>query len=263
MYNIYIRDDKFRRIGEITDFTKIDLIPRFNAVGAFTLDIPTDSPAAKELIKSKYGIIVKKDGQTIFSGNVTSRKRAFSSSGDTMTFSGKDDNAFLTARIVYPVPSGDFTITDYDVRIGKAETIMKQYVDYNCGLNAVPQRRILTIEADTGLGNAVTGRGRFHILIDLLSTLALTGGGLGFRVVQVDDALQFQVFQPSDKTRSAFFSPLLGNLASFEYENTSPESNFVMVGGGGEGTARIIKFKGDNTSISKYGRFESFVDHIE
>jgi hypothetical protein len=260
MYNIYIRDSNFRRIGEITDYTKLDLIPRFNAVGTFAIDLPTDSSAAKELIKPKYGIIVKKDGKTIFSGTVNSPKRSFSSSGDTMIFSGKDDNRFLAGRLAYPVPSGDFSLFDYDVRTGNAETIMKQYVDYNCGLNALSERRILTIETDTGLGNRVTGRARYDILLDLLSSLALTGGGLGFRVVQVDDTLQFQVYQPSNKTRSAFFSPLLGNLSSFDYESTAPESNYVLVGGGGEGKARIIKQKGANVSIAKYGRFESFVD---
>jgi hypothetical protein len=260
MYNIYIRDSNFRRIGEITDYTKLDLIPRFNAVGTFAIDLPTDSSAAKELIKPKYGIIVKKDGKTIFSGTVNSPKRSFSSSGDTMIFSGKDDNRFLAGRLAYPVPSGDFSLFDYDVRTGNAETIMKQYVDYNCGLNALSERRILTIETDTGLGNRVTGRARYDILLDLLSSLALTGGGLGFRVVQVDDTLQFQVYQPSNKTRSAFFSPLLGNLSSFDYESTAPESNYVLVGGGGEGKARIIKQKGENVSIAKYGRFESFVD---
>lgn len=260
MYNIYIRDSQFKRVGEITDYTKLDLIPRFNQVGAFALDVPTDSLAAKELIKIKSGIIVKKDGQTIFSGTVTSRKRSFSASGDTMTFIGKDDNAYLVSRLAYPVTSGDFSLSDYDVRSGKAETIMKQYVDYNAGLNALSERQIMTVEADTGLGNTTTGRGRFHTLLELLTSLALNGGGLGFKVVQVDDVLHFQVYQPSDKTKSAFFSPLLGNLANFEYSNDNPESNFIIAGGGGEGKDRILLQRSDNASVAKYGRFEAFKD---
>ncbi|MBT2723044.1 siphovirus ReqiPepy6 Gp37-like family protein [Bacillus sp. ISL-46] len=261
MYEIYVRDASFKRIGEITDFSMLDIIPRFNAVGSFALDLPTDCMASKELIKPKYGIIVKKDGKSIFSGNVTSRKRAFNSSNDTMTFGGVDDMAFLAARLAYPVPSADFSLADYDVRTGKAETIMKQYVDVNAGTNApIVSRKICSIETDKGLGNTVTGRARFHTLLDLLTSIALSGGGLGFRVVQVDDSLQFQVYQPIDKTRSAFFSPLLGNLSSFEYSNDNPEANMVIVGGGGEGAARIIKYKQDNTSIVKFGRFETFVD---
>jgi hypothetical protein len=260
MYNLYIRDSNFRKVGEITDFTKLDLIPRFNAVGAFALDLPTDCAAVRELIKNKAGIIVKKGGKSIFSGTVTSRKRSFSSSADTMTFGGNDDMNYLVGRLAYPVPAGDFSLNDYDIRTGKAETIMKQYVDYNSGPNALSERRILSLEADRGLGSQVTGRARFHTLLELLTSIALNGGGLGFRVVQIDDSLEFQVYQPIDKTRSAIFSPLLGNLISFDLNVVAPVANQIIVGGGGEGKDRILKQKGDSTSISKYGRMESFVD---
>jgi hypothetical protein len=261
MYEIFIRDANFKRVGQITDFNKLEIIPRFNTVGSFALDLPTDCDASRYLIKNKTGIIVKKDGKPIFSGTVLSRNRSFSASGDTMTFSGNDDNAYLSYRLAYPVISGDFSLGDYDVRTGAAETVMKQYVDVNAGPSApITDRRVFSIEADAGLGSIVTGRGRFETLLDLLSSLALNGGGLGFRVVQVDDQLQFQVYQPSDKTRSAFFSPLLGNLSAFDYSNDYPEANMIIVGGGGEGASRIIKWKQDNESIVNFGRFESFVD---
>lgn len=261
MYRIYIRDSQFRRIGEITDYTKLDLIPRFNNVGSFVLDLPTDSYAAKELTKPKHGLIVTRDGKHLFSGTVTSRKRSFSSSGDSMIISGKDDMQFLANRLAYPVPSADFSLADYDVRTGKAETIMKEYVSFNTGPETtISSRRDLTIEADRGLGDTITGRARFQNLLEFLSSLALKGGGLGFKVVHVEESLQFQVYQPTDKTKSAFFSPLLGNLSSFEYSNDNPEANFVIVGGGGEGKNRIIQWKGDSESITKYGRIETFAD---
>jgi hypothetical protein len=168
---------------------------------------------------------------------------------------------FHLARILaYPETNGLFGAQAYDVRTGAAETVMKQFVDYNIGPNAELSRRILTIEPDTGLGLHVTGRARFHNLLDLLTTLALQGGGLGFNVVQEGDNLTFKVYEPADKTRSAFFSPLLGNLASFEYSNDAPESNLVIVGGGGEGTDRNIRWKPNNESILKYWRIETFVD---
>src|SRR5690606_2488261 len=110
------------------------------------------------------------------------------------------------------------------------------------------------IEEDKGLGKNITGRARFQNLLEFLSSLALSGGGLGFRVVQVGNNLEFQVYQPSNKTKSAFFSPLLGNLSSFEYSNDNPEANLVIIGGSGEGKDRIIMWKGDNESVTKYGR---------
>lgn len=259
-YMIFVRDQYFNKVAEMNDFNNLELIPRFNNVGSFMLDLPTDSVASKELVKNKAGIIVKKDGQTLFSGTVTSRRRSFSSNGDTMTVGGKDDNFYLARTLAYPETNGQFNLKDYDVRTGSAETIMKEYVDYNIGQNAELSRRLLTIEPDTGLGSTVTGRARFDNLLDLLSSLAIQGGGLGFNVVQVGDSLQFKVYQPTDKTRSAFFSPLLGNLSAFEYSNDDPEANIVIVGGAGEGVNRIIQWKPDNESIVKHGRTEVFVD---
>lgn len=260
MYNIYIRDSNFKRVGEVTDFSKLELIPRFNAVGSFVLDLPTDCPAARELIKDKAGIIVKKDGNNIFSGTVISRYRKWDSSGDTMTLSGKDDNWYIAKMLAWPEINGGFNLQDYDVRTGSAETVMKQYVEYNCGPSAFPGRKMLTVEADVGMGLSVTGSARFDNLLDFLSSLALRGGGLGFKVVQDGNELVFQVYQPTDKTRSVFFSPLLGNLSSFEYSNIAPDSNAVVIGGSGEGAARYIMWKDNAESIIKYSRIETFVD---
>lgn len=258
-YKIYIRDSNLKRIGEITDFTKLELIPRFNDVGSFLLILPTDTTAARELIKPKYGIIVRKDGHTVFSGTVTSRNR-LDSEKDTTTIGGKNDMVFLTRRLAFPETNGEFSLQDYDVRTGKAETIMKQYVDFNCGPNSLPERRILTLDEDTGLGFDITGRARFHNLLELLQSLALKGGGLGFDVVQEDNELVFRVYQPTDRTKTAYFSRLLGNLGQYEYLSEDPDSNATYVGGGGEGKERII-IKGEyNESIVKFGRIETFVD---
>lgn len=259
-YKLYVRDQYLNRVAEITDYQKLDLIPRFNDVGTFVLDLPTASFASRELIKKKSGIIVVRDGQTIFSGTVTGRRRSFNSNGDTMTLVGKDDLHFLARTLAYPETNGNFSLQAYDVRTGVAETVMKQFVDYNMGPNAELSRRLLTLEADKGLGSSVKGRARFHSMLELLSSIALKGGGLGFRVIQVGNELEFQVYQPSDITGSVFFSPLLGNLSSFEYSNVDPEANLVIVGGGGEGVNRTIMWDADNSSIVKHGRTEIFID---
>lgn len=259
MYRLYVRDQYLNRVAEITDYQRLELLPRFNAVGSWILEIPTDSRAAKEIIKPQAGIIVVKDGITLFSGSVDEPDREWDMSQDKITVAGYDDMKKLL-NVAYPVPSGDFTLQDSDIRTGKAETIMKQYVDVNLGPNALSERRTLALEVDRGLGNTVTGRGRFHTLLELFQGLALSGGDLGFRVVQVNKTLEFQVYQPSDKTRAVFFSPLLGNLLNFKYSVKAPEANYIIIGGGGEGASRIILQRGDNTSIAKYGRIESFID---
>jgi hypothetical protein len=262
-YKIYVRDANLNRVAEVDDFNSLDLVLRFNSPSSWVLNLPTDSFAARELIKQRAGIIVVRDGQTILSGMVTNRKRKWEVLGDVTTVSGVDDTVWLARRLAYPVPSGPpYTTAEHDVRTDKAETVMRQYVDYNAGPNARSERRVprLTLAVDQGRGKTVTGRARFDVLIDLLSSLALAGGDLGFRIVQVGQNLEFQVYQPTDKTKTAIFSPLLGNLREFEYSSDDAEANYVIVGGQGEGTARTFVERGDSTSITKYGRIESFLD---
>src|SRR5690606_20278260 len=72
--------------------------------------------------------------------------------------------------------------------------------------------------------------------------------------------LEFQVYEPTDKTSSVIFSNELKNLGSYRYKVEAPESNFVIVGGGGETEARIFRYAGDEPSRTLYGTWESFKD---
>lgn len=116
----------------------------------------------------------------------------------------------------------------------------------------------LTLDTDPVIGSSVTGRARWQTVLELLQGLALSGGGLGFRLRQSGTALQFQVYQPGNPT--AVFAEELGNLAGFEYESTAPEANYIICGGSGEGTARAIKEGQDSTFVAVWGRIEKFAD---
>jgi hypothetical protein len=263
MYKLYVRDSELNRIVEIDNFNSLDMVLRFNTPSTWVLDLPTDSIAARELSKPNHGINVTHDGETLLSGNVSNPNRKWDSSQDTTTVSGYDDTAWLQKRLAYPVPSGPpYTSAAYDVRTGVAETVIHEFVDYNAGLKALPERQVpkLVLGTNLGRGNTVTGRARFHSLIERVRALALVGGGLGFRIKQVGRKLEFQTYQPTDKTKEVIFSPLLGNLRAFEYSRENAETNYVIVGGGGQGTARTIIERGDSNSITKYGRHESFLD---
>lgn len=263
MYKLYVRDQYLKRVAMIDDYQSLDIVLRFNAPGTWALDLPMDSAAAKEIVNQRTGIIVERNRKVIFSGPVTGRKRHWNNEGDRIVVNGFDDTIWLSRNLAYPVPLGPpYSSKAYDKRTGNAETIMKQYVDVNIGPNARSDRRVtkLEIEADKGIGKSVTGNARFHPLLELNTKLALAGGDLGFRIIQVNSNLEFQVYDPSDKTKEVFFSPLLGNLQSFEYTLDDPETNYAIVGGGGEGTERTFIEGGRTDSISKYGRIETFVD---
>lgn len=262
MYKLFVRDQYFNIVAEVDYYTNLDIIMRFNAVGSWVLELPTNTEAGKLLMDKKAGIVLKKDGNILMSGPVTGFNRKWDKDGDRLMVNGADDLIYLQRNLAFSVPLGPFFNTqDYDVRTGKAETIMKQYVDANIGVNGSPRRQIgITSQVDAGLGKTTIGRARFQTLLELLSSIALVGGDLGFRVVQKNNALEFQVYQPANKSQNVVFSPGLGNLAAFEYSTEDPETNYVVIGGGGEGKDRLLLTKIDSQSAATYGRIETFMD---
>lgn len=202
----------------------------------------------------------------------------------TQFFNGTVDEAFIcsgalpaaTIAQLYNVGFSRFASSAYDPRTGAAETIIRQYIDQNAvsAVNdPIGRSRVvngLTLAADGGHGSSVSGNARYDALINkdgtgLLQQLALSSSpALGFTVTQSGTSLVVSVYVPNDKTGSIIFSQELGNLADFTYEVNAPDidsgGNLAVVAGGGQGTLRTITLRADGTSISDWGRCETFVD---
>lgn len=252
------------RIGIIEDYQQATIVPRFNAVGAWTLDLHIGSREAS-FFDFDAGIVVSLDGTEFFSGPLTERERSRDEEGaDRLRLSGVDDSVWLARRLCYPEAPALTTATDgYDVRTGVASTVMAAYVDANAGPSADADRVVagLMLAADPLIGSSVTGRGRFQTLQEILNELALAGGDLGYRIVQTGDALVFTVYQPVNRSASVRFDDELGNLRAFTYSERAPSGgNFIVVGGGGEDIARVFVTGGDAASITRFGRIEAFQD---
>jgi len=86
-------------------------------------------------------------------------------------------------------------------------------------------------------------------------------GGVGFKVTHdVGTGLVFKVFVPST-ANAAKFSLDLGNLSSYEYmEDATNLINYVVVGGGGTGTARTFYQASNAASVARWGRSEGFTN---
>lgn len=259
---LFSRDATLRRTGQVEDFRSLTMPVRFNRTSTWLLELDARSPAVA-LLGRRDGLIVERDGMTLLSGPVVSINRESSGDRDTVTVTGVDDTVWLERRLALPVPTGPpYTAVEYDDKSGAAETVLRHFVDRNLGPGATVPRRLpyLTLPADLARGTSVRGRGRFHTLLELLQPLALAGGDIGFRIVQVGMGLQFQVYVPADRTATAVFSRELGNLAAYSYALTAPPADYVIVGGQGEGTARAFVEGGTQADIDVYGRIEQFRD---
>jgi hypothetical protein len=260
-WKLHVRSADLRRVAEVDDYTQLELVMRFNRTGTWVLDLPAGTEAAAALAGFDAGLIVTRDGRTVMSGPVTGITRQRDADTNSLTVAGVDDSVWLARRLALPVPSGPpYTAAAYDVRSGAAETVLRAYVDANLGPGARPERRVLglTLAPDQLRGKTVKGRARFQTVGELLARLALVG--LGYRIVQVGNGLVFEVYVPTDRTRTAVFSEELGNLDGFTYQAQAAEANYVIAAGGGEGTARVFAERGDSTSIVRYGRIETFLD---
>lgn len=265
-YDIWLRDQNYNVLERLDLWSSLTIIQRFNRAGTWNLELPANSKIARHVTPST-GIIVQRDGQTIFSGSAGTD---YEENLQTIKISGEDDNALLYTP-ARPTPSlaVEPYNHEYDVRTGVASTIMRQLVDVNIGPSAPVEWRItgLTLAADPVIGSTITSRARFDPLIILLAELASTpiATGLGFRILQSDllaNTLEFQIYVPEDKHLTTKFSVDLHTAQDYEYKQQFPSANhFIVAGGDDFGQNRTIVSGGDATSIAEVGRrISQFVD---
>jgi hypothetical protein len=256
---VYFRKADLTIDGEVDDFTKLEAVIRFSAAGSWILDVPASFAAE---LGPGAGIVVRRGPTTLFSGPVTEPARRWNKDTDSLSVAGVTDECHPDDRLALP-SDPPYAADDYDVRTGPAETVIKGYVAANqVGPTTGAGRPTgLVVAADLGRGGTVTGRARFDNLGDLIRSLAVAGGDLGWRIVQQGTDLVFDVYEPVDHSATAKFSPVLGNLQSFEYKPTVSKANYAIVGGGGQGTARVFVEGGDAGQIARWGRrIETFRD---
>ena len=251
------RDGDGVRQGQIDDFTSLTVTARFNDADTWVLDLPT-SPVSALLLADGAGLVVERDGQVLTSGPVVEVQRQVDAQGDRLTVAGVSDDVWLARRVALPdtsvAPAG------YDVRTGQVSAVLSQYVDVNAGPSAPLERRQVVLGTDPAVGSTVTGRARFQQLDVLLRQLALAGGDVGWKVVDLGGSLTFEVYQPTDRTDQAVFSFDLGNLASFTSTTRAPEANYLYVAGQGQLENRTVVEGGDTAGIDRWGRIEQFAD---
>lgn len=251
---VEVRNSSFERLGQLSpaDLVGLTIVARYCNVGSWTLTLPSSSRMVDALRTPGSGIIVTAYDQVIFSGYTTAAKleQSTDNSVGDWVLEGVDDSIILAERLAYPYPaSSDVAaqLTEADVRAGNAETVIKGYVTENISASAVTDRAIaaLTVEADQGRGDIVSASARFESLQDLLYGLAQTGK-IGFRVEQAGDGLEFQVYEPVDRSQTIRMDVDNGRLTKTEYVYGQPKITRAIVGGAGEGVARVF-YQGSST----------------
>ena len=240
---IEVRGPQLERVGQFRPFDLVGakFVLRFNNVGAWEMTLPSGNRLGELLRQPGYGIIVTgPDDSVIFSGPTMSAKLEQTPEnlqGDWV-ISGASDDLILQERLAYPTPSTadvQEQVTAFDSRQGYAETVIKQFVDVNIGPSAPAAREVenLAIEVDEARGEIVQANARFEPLQTLIYNLAQTGG-IGYQIKQVQDFLEFQVYEPSDKTATIRMDMDNQQLSKAEYSYSIAKATRAIVGGQGE-----------------------------
>jgi hypothetical protein len=272
-YEIYIRDSFVDRFDVVRNFSKLEMTVNYNDVGGWILEMPysPNDRSVQSLLTARSqggglgGILVVRDGQIIFSGPVKgfelSGNWVNSSEGEKIVFFGTDDNGILATRLSMPPPyKFQATSVGWDTQTSNAENVLIALAENNIA-NAPDERYVDPFVTNTSnnQGSTITLRSRYENLLDKMKEAAIAGG-LGFRVIQNDIFIEFQVYSPADKTSSVVFSKERKNLASYRYRTEAPTANSIIVAGQNAGTARGFRYIRDTQSQSFYGTLESFLD---
>ena len=274
---IYPRNRYLERVGgEIDDYSELTVQKAWEGAGSWALSMPANDPRAADLLAVKAGILIDLDSEYLTSGPVRWYRFEEKGQGTVLHVGGPDDSGYLYERRAEPCPATygvveslsngfarnvGFSSAAYDSETGVAEAVMKHYVDYALGPNAVSDRQLaqFAIAPDLHRGPPVSVQTRFDKLSDQLKAIARIGNGrysMGWGITQVDQTLVFDVIEPQ-LDFAMEFSTSAGTLKEFVYERNAPTANDQLVAGQGEGTARTFYLGRKQPSIDEWGLIEA------
>ena len=265
---VYVRDSTLKRLGQITDYTDLTVVPRYNAIGAMTMGISAGSPFAPLLVEGNGLIVKTAAGETVLSGPIRTPdwQRSTTDGGSgKLTIGAVSDDELLARYTCWPVPTaaiGSQTTSVYKIDTASTETAMRDLVNLNAGPGGQASRKnpLLSLAPNTVLGPALVREvNQFDNLLTVLQDIA-AAAELGFRVIQVGSVLQFQVFQPADRSGTARFSFGFGNLTDATYTTTPPTCTRAIVVAGGSPSPRVCKVYDRAAPLFPGLVLEQFVD---
>jgi hypothetical protein len=248
---IKVYDKAYVYKGAVARPHGVNVLLLWNAPGLAEFSLDSDAPRVAALATTGARCVIERlrpDNTWVaeMSGLVTEAAGGGGSLDGTRTFSVLDDWTVLNEIVGYPVPANPLSSQSgsaYDVRFGPVESVLKGFVTSNVSGQSFPK---LTVQVDTGAGPTVTRSVRMHTLAERLWPMVSTAG-LGVRVIQSGSTRELQTWIPATHARE--LTEASGIVASVEFSRRSPEVTRVVVGIGGEGTARQFYGPFVNTTV--------------
>lgn len=257
--SVYDKDRAFRcQVGNPSALTAT---VRHNLVSTLSMTVPLGHERLPELLADGARLRVTYRGEHLLSGPITADELKTDGASGSYTVTVEDDFRLLREVLGWPAPSAlisDQAWREYKTYTGNAETIVKTVVTEN----AVTRLAIPGLSVATNLNRGAVIPGgvafRMHPLPDRLFPV-VEDAGLGVTVKQVGSGLVLDVHEPVTHPRS--LSVKGRTLREATMTRKRPTASRAVVGGPGEGTARLFRQVVDTARETAYGmRAEVFQD---
>lgn len=250
-FTLTIYDKHFVRQGWLGDPLRLDAVIRHNNVSTLKLTLASNSRKIPLLQEKGARLVCEYEDGHLVSGMV---RATGGSSAGRLEFDVIDDYRLVTRVQGWPSPGSALSATtptaqpaEYHTVSGPAENVAKALIR----ANAVTRLGLpVTVEPDLGRGRPITVSVRFHPLADRLFP-AFDAAGVGLSVKQQGSGLYVSVYEPS--VYDKLLSEASGVVQEWNWVNKAPEATRGVVGGQGEGTARLFQSFVDVSRETEWG----------
>lgn len=254
-------DRSWKRVGALGGAAIVPT-PRHNGQGTAQIILPLDHRQAAAAVQPGMRVRIFQEDACIVSGPI----KAVSSTGTaapTLTLEVQDWWGKGSEMLGWPVATSPLTgqTAEYRTLTGPAETVAKAIFRETATRLGYP----LTIAPDQGRGGTITAvQWRFHPIYDRLYPL-LDQAGIGLTIRQAGTRTQPAAGLVLDcyATRSypRVLSVQSGAITEMSWRRAAPTATRVVVGGQGEGTARVFRSVQDAAAEAEWGDvLEDFLD---
>lgn len=271
---LLVTDENLAVVGDpLAGWTDLECDRKFNEPASGSVQLPAYPEVMAQLVEGNRLVAIR-DGAIWCAGPMEVPQDFTWGVDDSaqpgvgmVTVNFSDDLARPAGYITWPLPASAWSAqpdtASREIAATNAETIIRQLVDENCGPGALAARQIpnFVLGAVAGVGTAISITTRFEPLLDVCRSVAIAGGGLGFRTQQVGSQIVFEVYAPRDLTATARFSQGLGNLRSVHSAGSAPTATHALVAGSeNEGGPRTFVEVADTAAAALWWRVEKHID---
>lgn len=255
-FRIELWSKAFASLGLLGDPASVTVNPRHNQQPTAQITVRTDHHLTPALLTEGCRATIDYLGTRIMSGLVDQVGGTVAPDG-VLTVQVRDDWSLLTDLLAWPVPTAAIsaqTSAAYDTKTGPAETVVKWFASRAITRLGLP----VTVATDLGRGSTITVQMRMNALADQLLPL-IDQAGIGVTVRQSGSGLVLDCYTPSTYPRT--LTPASGVVMAWEWLRSAPKVTRVVVGGQGDGTARVFRERVSTATESLWGiKRETFLD---